>query len=60
MIQFDLRLFFKWVGEKPPTRNDLEIKFLVIPTTFDASYIQIELMFHHPLEAPAGMYKTLY
>ena len=20
MIQFDLRIFFKWVGEKPPTR----------------------------------------
>jgi len=21
MIQFDLRIFFNWVGEKPPTRN---------------------------------------
>ena len=21
MIQFDLRIFFKWVGEKPPTRK---------------------------------------
>ena len=44
MIQSDLRIFFKWVGEKPPTRNDLEIKFLVIPTTLDASYIQIEFL----------------
>ena len=23
MIQFDLRIFFKWVGEKPPTRKSL-------------------------------------
>ena len=22
MIQFDGRIFFKWVGEKPPTRDD--------------------------------------
>ena len=21
MIQFDLRIFFRWVGEKPPPRN---------------------------------------
>jgi len=28
MIQFDLRIFFKWVGKKPPTRQ-----FLVDPTS---------------------------
>ena len=27
MIQFDLRILFKWVGEKPPTRRHVTRNF---------------------------------
>ena len=32
MIQFDLRIFFKWVGEKPPTSTSWWFQTLLIFT----------------------------
>ena len=30
MIEFDVRIFFKWVGEKPPTSFGFVVSFVFI------------------------------